>query len=396
MPTISNLKDTTRQASIPSTAKLIETVKCLQEKLEQSQDETHQVSNQLSCLISLVKRSWMGDRVATYHVANIIGIPVSDEVGKMNLPFVDTKPKAIMNWERFTLRLLDNEYKAVKDEIKERQQHYINYRELYMDHILNTHQDEMSHLALHKDVDSKFVKQYKTGSRPPSGKNKRKCPSATKRPGKIAEEIVDKIDIGLHNLLLNANTNGLSNHSNGSSNTINKNGTCLNSQTNGTYDDSSRYTKANLFNTEDALGKAAFFKKKRPVSATLLRERDNLRSRPKSATTGFPPHKTERPLKYETTKPVSAGHKKSKNDRRGSLEHGNSRGIDNTREAVLIEQTKAKAELQFRIKSATKRPSSVDKFVEDMKNMTEMETKYKQSTISLQKKLGLENKGMIY
>ncbi|ESO98304.1 hypothetical protein LOTGIDRAFT_231384 [Lottia gigantea] len=402
--TSSNLKDNTTLVNNNTTTGLLQTIQVLKQDLNHTRDEKNQIANQLSCLISLVKRSWMGDNVALFHVANIIGMPVpaeAQEIEDQNNP----QTRAKMNWERLSLRLLDREYQAVQEEIKERQQHYINYREVYMDEILNSHQEQMAQLTLHKNstnslqnVDKQFMKSFKPNSRPPTGKI-RKCPSAAKRPGKIAEDIVDKVDIGLGNLLFTGNPESVSRQQNTAD--YHKRGSiseCIQNEekSNGQYDDSQRYSKTNLFDTKDAFGSKAFQKKKRPCSASELREKDKLRSRPKSAITGLKSGKSERSIKYEVTRPVSGKPSaKTTPDRRGSLQDTRQNRNSIADESLLIQQEKAKSELKSRIKSATQRPRDIDTFAEEVKTINDMENRFKQNAVDLQKKLGI-NRGMIY
>ena len=72
------------------------------------------------------------------------------------------------NWERLSIRLLEKEYAAIQAEIKERQKLYMERRQVYMDYVMEDHNDEMAKFNLHKhksvasvqDVDKKFLRCY--------------------------------------------------------------------------------------------------------------------------------------------------------------------------------------------------------------------------------------------
>ena len=66
------------------------------------------------------------------------------------------------------IRLLEKEYAAIQAEIKERQKLYMERRQMYMDYVIDDHNDEMAKFNLHKqksatsvqDVDKKFLRCY--------------------------------------------------------------------------------------------------------------------------------------------------------------------------------------------------------------------------------------------
>ena len=137
----------------------------------------------------------------------------------------------------------------------------------------------------------------------------------------------------------------------------------------------------------------------------------------------------ERPLKYETTRPVSG--KKSANKARRHSTSGSSPTRPGAKASTNANTDSAQEDLQenlnnsaaeqmppfyedleeeedqpgdlaagrppisVRVKNAITRPESVDKFSNDLRNMEEMEKMFKKNTAVLQKKLGLPENGMI-
>ena len=139
----------------------------------------------------------------------------------------------------------------------------------------------------------------------------------------------------------------------------------------------------------------------------------------------------ERPLKYETTRPVS-GKKSLANKARRHSTSGSSptrpgakasantnTNADSAQEDLQENLNNSTAEqvppfyedleeedqpsdlaagrppISVRVKNAITRPESVDKFSDDLRNMEEMEKMFKKNTAALQKKLGLPENGMI-
>ena len=80
--------------------------------------------------------------------------------------FIQTR--AVKNWERMAIRLLEREYAAIQAEIKDRQKAYMERRQIYMDYVMDDHNDEMAKFNLHRqkssasvtDVDNKFLRCY--------------------------------------------------------------------------------------------------------------------------------------------------------------------------------------------------------------------------------------------
>ena len=136
----------------------------------------------------------------------------------------------------------------------------------------------------------------------------------------------------------------------------------------------------------------------------------------------------ERPLKYETTRPVSGKKSVANKDRRHSTSGSSptrqgakaNTSADSAQEDLQENLNNSTAEqvppfyedleeeedqpsdlaagrppISVRVKNAITRPESVDKFSNDLRNMEEMEKMFKKNTAALQKKLGLPENGMI-
>lgn len=70
-----------------------------------------------------------------------------------------------------------------------------------------------------------------------------------------------------------------------------------------------------------------------------------------------------------------------------------------TRKQPSAEQLAARAraaELQQRIDAATKPPPCVEQFDQDLQEMSSLERQFRQSTLQLQKKLGIDDRGLLW
>lgn len=65
--------------------------------------------------------------------------------------------KAVKTWERLCLKVLEQEYARLEQEIKTKQSLHLRNRELYMEEILNTHQDDMSRIPFHRNTSLQSV-----------------------------------------------------------------------------------------------------------------------------------------------------------------------------------------------------------------------------------------------
>lgn len=139
----------------------------------------------------------------------------------------------------------------------------------------------------------------------------------------------------------------------------------------------------------------------------------------------FLTQKNERPLKYESTRPFSG--KSKKNNKKGQRlrsasepfinfyeeedekdiqeETTNDAKNENTNisleeelsdlEETTVQEDLISPALRVRVKSAVNRPQHVDKFVNDMQQMAELEKDFQKTAIELQKKLGITEMGMV-
>ncbi|XP_060586870.1 uncharacterized protein LOC132742458 [Ruditapes philippinarum] len=216
------------------------------------------------------------------------------------------------------------------------------------------------------------------------------------------------------------------------------------------FDDANRYKQNNLFDPDVIFSPELLAPQReakgRPGSATssLLGSGINLKNRPKSASMVFMTEpKPERPLKYETTRPTSGkkprpgsgtaslrGRRHSAPTRRqaptlinrkelhnrSELDHNNEpendeiepelQNIENQNmntsfnEGNLSDEQNCCGDNIVKekppIKVKVKKGHPMDKFVEDLRLMGEMELDFKNSTLQLQKKLGLDGSGFIY
>lgn len=64
-------------------------------------------------------------------------------------------------------------------------------------------------------------------------------------------------------------------------------------------------------------------------------------------------------------------------------------------EETTVQEDLISPALRIRVKSAVNRPQHVDKFVNDMQQMAELEKDFQKTAIELQKKLGITEMGMV-
>ncbi|XP_070202208.1 uncharacterized protein [Littorina saxatilis] len=430
----------------------------LQQQLTKSRGETQRARDKLNCLISLVRRSWNGDRNASIHLANIVGLDLPpdllDSGGTAGRPTsrVNTasrlENRAVMNWKRLTLRLLDRDYKMMQQEIEEHQRLYIENRSRYMDEVMNSHQQDMTHVSLSRpssgkvsSVDQHFLQQHnKVGT---DGRNEMRRPlyrptkSAGTRRHNTSRDVVDQAEVKLRDLFVEAQPPCAfppGGPSDGALAGLKEKQTTIQKRIRQDYDDSKRYVQGQLFSAQDMLTK-----KPRPVSPVLLREHDRQRARPRSAvnatTTNFSSEADTKDwlLKNETTRPVSAKKPPGKL-RRGSATSsaqftGNPQQHSSTPSTTFITNTNTNAipsdgyhtdsfakhipplpeelgedffdaqasqpPISVRVRNAITRPEHVDKFTHDLLQMEEMERQFKKNAVSLQKRLGLPENGMV-
>ena len=132
-----------------------------------------------------------------------------------------------------------------------------------------------------------------------------------------------------------------------------------------------------------------------------------------AVTTAMTVPKSERPLKYETTRPISASVTNINNDQQQTKSQGQTQGRRRAMSAghKLKQKTQSLTDLTDGhsrqqndqeqpnpppMKIKIRPPESVTKFTDDMHRMNAIETDFKKTTMELQKKLGISPEGLIY
>ncbi|CAG2191748.1 unnamed protein product [Mytilus edulis] len=404
-----------------NTTALLDTITKLKQDVKLCQHEKNAAIEQLNCLISLIKRSWTGDYNASLHLANIVGLPPPEfdyratHLTNTPVPDKSVSKKAILLWERLSIKLLDRNYAEIQEEIRQRQMLYMQNRQLYMDEVLHHHQIDMG-----KAPNKKILKLMRI---------KRRVKSAPARP-RNAKDMVNGANVKMKDLFV-SNRNGEPQIP--FTDPITKS---LHVQNNGNpygksrldYDDPQRYGQKSLFDLDAVFGPDNENRKsQRPASAFIPRGQQS-KSRPQSGHGTFMTQKSERPMKFETTRPVSAktpGKKSSTlksasepNMGRKTLEpfptfqvNMSNQDIEDEKHLDIndnacensgddssdfdIEEFR-NPPIKVRVESApVKRPAHVDKFVKELQTMEEMERDFKKNAIHLQKKLGIDSNGLV-
>ncbi|XP_052817428.1 uncharacterized protein LOC128243601 isoform X1 [Mya arenaria] len=446
-----------------NSAVLMDIISKLKQDLHQSRLENSKLVDQLNCLIALVKRAWGGEQSAIIHLANIVGMEapnfsVSDF--NRNTPIPD-KTRAVQNWERFAVRLLERDYQAIRHEIAERQKFHIQRREMYIADVLEDHKHEMGKFQLHKkstpqleDVDKQFIRCYSAKTQ-----GDRRVKSAGHRRGGQrgqlyrAADMIERAGVTVDDLL--GQTQGPTD-TDQVFNGLHKMGDNerLLYRPREHFDDPNRYKQGNLFDPNVIFSPEMMGNKKRPSSASESSigggygVRTGSRARSGSAVKQaqlmfLTEEKPNRPLKYETTRPISGKrrplsgnpatrgriksaparravpptvvrkdlHSKSAHDfgddgsteqndelqdigRRNSTEYNISENDFDLRSDGVESQSEVvedKPPMAVRVKKG----HPMDKFVEDLRMVSEMEETFKKTALQLQKKLGLETSGFV-
>ncbi|KAH3855137.1 uncharacterized protein LOC127870930 [Dreissena polymorpha] len=446
---------------------LMEIITKLKQDLQHSRSENSKLVDQLNCLISLVRRAWSGEQGAIMHLANIVGMEpptfgINPDMNR-NTPMPD-KSRAVLNWERLSVKLLEKDYKTIQEDIRMRQELHIQNREQYMNEVLEDHQQEMGKFNLRKksatnieEVDKQFLRCYSAKS-----KSERRVQSAKSRPrsgfkghqSKVAD-MADRAGVRVEDILGQQQQQQTGMFAEGTEvfQSLHKmNGPeKLLYRRKESFADPNRYKQSNLFDPDVIFSPDMMGTKGRPSSASSV----GSKVRPTSAfliTEGKP----ERPLKYETTRPVSgksrpasgklggAGknriksaslnrtapatfvkknlHSKSANqqaDDNSFLAEAdvNQNGNQNSERSGVTSPDNDQGEASQYTDQAgrhsddsdenvvenkppmavkVKKGHDMDKFVNELKMMAEMENDFKKSVIQFQKKLGLETGGFVY
>ncbi|CAH1785748.1 unnamed protein product [Owenia fusiformis] len=384
MSRVSSASSRGRAPTAAEVTRLKDTISSLQQEVIQANAATDKATDKLNCLILLVKRAWTGDNTAAIHVAKIIGIAPPD--GEDHI-VQNTKPKSktLNNWALLTIGLLNREYKAIEEEMTEQSRAYLLAREGYLDEQMLQNRNSVAQARPNSPNES-FKKKSK--SRPNSGYRNPLPPTDN-------GDINDGNNMTWGDLLVdgtaadrkstgNAALTGLfqlesSQVSNSRSDP---------DRTNIDFDDPNRYTQPGLFESKSFVGK-----KQRPKSGVEQKKRDLNRNRPKSAFITAPPQ-PERPLKYETTRPISGkGSLKPKRDNYFfSSGEPLMRKISGSSPNISDPSPRNPPPMKIKIQ----RPESIDKYMDDMNKMAAMEEDFSRTAMALQKKLGISSDGMIH
>lgn len=102
--------------------------------------------------------------------------------------------------------------------------------------------------------------------------------------------------------------------------------------------------------------------------------------------------KSDRPLKYETTRPISAQvTNKLKKDKTTNQKQNDSKTKTSTGDKKRPPVQLTEAQL-----ARIKRPESIDDYLEDVKKMNSMQDEIKKTTLALQKQLGIGPDAVIW
>ncbi|XP_013384019.1 uncharacterized protein LOC106154267 [Lingula anatina] len=399
----------------------------LRQELLECKSELQKTTDQLNCLVMLVKRAWTGDKAAAIHVANVVGVAPPDFEGKENNT-ITPKPKtrSLQNWALLTIGLLQREYKALEREVQDRQKIFFQSRQGFLEEQLIQHRDMLAvgrgrdgghkRTSTVEEVDRLFLKNQKKPDRVQSAKKTSKHLYRSPQREAASEAELTWADLFIEPVH-NKDTTGTEVDANKDMSEIFQltgdgqetgrdgplDGHLLREENSCSsvdndpdrvhldldYDDPHRYTQSDLFD-KNVLG----VKKNRPVSAVQQRSGDAKRARPKSAVIA----RGERPLKYVTTRPVSAQvTNKLKKDKISNEKQQDSKNRNENKPSPGSKDVKKRRppSLTAEQLAIIRRPECVDQFEEDVKRMHQMEEEIKRATKTLQKKLGISGDGAI-
>ncbi|XP_072024789.1 uncharacterized protein [Amphiura filiformis] len=361
----------------------------------ESKAETQRVQDQLNCLVMLVKRAWMGDQAAAMHVANIVGVapPKFREESESDEATATYKTSAVHHWAMLSIGLLNRHYKQLEHQALAKARSRLQRRQDYLDEQLSSHRDMLRRAAGNRlatlkknnpylDQQSEGVKHLKTGSNRPQS-----SPIHRSTYGSTTHANVNE-DMAANNLIQYM-----------ASATLNDFQTNLTQNRRGSG--SAKYVQPGLFDTSKVVSDKP--KKPRPTSAHLHHS-DAKRAQPKSAIV----IKGDRPLKYETTRPISAklssttAKPNTKPPRAKSAKVQSSTAASRLKTAYqdgysLLDPHVGSSEGQrsYGMTFVTEEQDSVQAFTQDVRQMQTMEDDFKRTTKMLQQKLGIPGEGTI-
>ncbi|PVD21000.1 hypothetical protein C0Q70_19164 [Pomacea canaliculata] len=372
------------------TAEFNKNILQLQKQLVKSRAEVEMLKDKLNCLIFLVKRSWKGDRKASMHLANIVGMEVpaglmDDLEGRPAsvIQLFSTKSAAEQNWERLNAELQEEEHAILQQKIQERQTQHLKSRSQFMDEVMINHYRDMSHVKLRQprswtleQVDQHFLMKHNKKKETligPAVRTLQRGRSASLPHQKSCGDEVEQADLKLQGFFVGNSSLGTQNY--------------------GAED-----TK-NLFNADKIVKR-----KPRPFSSAHLREKDNIRAQPRSAgltrsnSQAFVTQEGERSWGNKTTRPASANVPCNKKtpamDKSNNCQDQNSpdSGITPPSPGHVLVESDLEDETTFssvtpQAKNSSHLPQSMEVLSNDLKKVEEMERLFKNSMFSVQEKL---------
>ncbi|KAJ8041325.1 hypothetical protein HOLleu_12115 [Holothuria leucospilota] len=343
-----------------------EAIANMRQQLLESQAEAQRMKDQLNCLIMLVRRAWSGDQAAAVHVANIVGVApptFHQEEGEVTALY---KSKAIHHWAMLTVGLLNQHYRRLEEHALSLAKERLQQRQDYLEGQLKQHQNLLKNpptVPMKSQQQAELQKPNFFLTSSSSSYQTEGGSSST-----LLEYLYPGSDVQSTKMLLQA----------------------------GRDDETSK--KSKLFEIPADLDNKV--KPKRPISAQHLKKADLQRSRPKSAVVKTAV-KGDRPLKYETTRPVSAKTK----TRPLSAKPSNSASSNVTSKSKSLPKEEAEEDYSLDINGEEdgkmeqlwrKGPMSMEDSVsEELRRITQMEKDFVQTTKMLQQKLGISNTGAI-
>ncbi|KAI0215494.1 hypothetical protein LSAT2_032445 [Lamellibrachia satsuma] len=123
----------------------------LQQEILLCNNQKKRATDQLACLITLVKNAWEGDKEASQNVGKIVGvsppeIEIDFSLQQSKRVIAKVKPNVINRWARLSMGVLNREYKKHEMDIEMRQRMYLLQRNAYLDEQMSLN---VQHEALH-------------------------------------------------------------------------------------------------------------------------------------------------------------------------------------------------------------------------------------------------------
>lgn len=364
----------------------------LGEELTFTKLQLSKVTNEFETLVLLVKRAWSGDSTASTQVAKLIGVASPDyqiqsSSGQMVIK-VKPKSRPLNNWAKLTIGLLSYVSKSEKAGDSESQSLYLSQRKTYLGEQMAT--DEVAKRpAFLRSRSSSFSdlsgQARSTKLQSMTGKTEK---SFTRRPscGQLYRP-------SSHKTILKENDQ--------------------------TYSEVSYVNRAGLFELDDLLVTAD--PRQRPPSGLRQRVVGSFQDKPRSAVYA----RGERPLKYETTRPVSTHQVKDKPRGQSAkasrlklreLLRQNNVFDDEVRAEELEEMVERKRNISpistccdeeegtvtktdnpelAKLRSRIEKLDSVVELDKELNNMARMEDDFRRKAVELQKRLGIDINGMV-